>query len=164
MKCRECVSKRRNHFIYTGVKFSSHHGLNRHVVINWNSPQFEEWPHLLKLSSELAKLSSGRIGKYIRCLGMGKQSRTPHIHYLLTEDGEAQLELRARAQLWMKHFFSSCVPDPEGLLSYFFDRNFIPTFDDRERPRGIRVLSASRGMPCGYPSVSKSPLNFGSLK
>lgn len=156
MSCGACVFRRRNSFVREGTRFASYYGMNQHVVVSWPLKAGEDaWPKLLGLSSRLSKAASGQIGKYIRSLGIGAKNRTPHVHYLVSNEGADNLEGIARylgpSELLVFRERLANDFQTETMLGYFYDRNFLPTYNDPERPRGIRILSGSRGMRYGFP-------------
>jgi hypothetical protein len=148
MSCGACVQRRRNCFIHEGARQASYHGMYHHVVVSWPLQAHDHvWSKLLNQSSLLSKAASGRVGKYIRSLGIGAKARTPHVHYLVTREGAEVLYHFAR---------QSGPPETlifrEGLndglqlvavLGYFYDQNVVPTYNDPDRPKGIRILSGS---------------------
>ena len=95
------------------------------------------------------------MGKFVRSLGIGHSERTPHIHYLVAHDAALFLREMARRvgppETLIYPKVLKVAPDVGELLGYFFDRNFLPSYLDLDRPKGIRILSGSRGISYGFP-------------
>ena len=158
MTCPSCRYRRRNHFINNGVRFAEEHGINVHCVVSWPL-QFGEnpWGKILRHSPVLSKAMSGKIGKYIRTIGIGERCATPHVHYLVQEEAfqlfrEKARQLGPQETLIFPERFE-VAQDLEGLLGYFFDRNFLLAFLDSERPKRTRIISGSRGLSYGFPGL-----------
>lgn len=176
MTCSSCVSIRRNYFIKHSFQFSKDNDLNCHLVVNWSCKDTDDvWQVVLKDIPIFTKLLSGRIGPYIRTLGLG-ESHNPHIHFLLRREKVSLI--RRIAKIFYKKYpnkkftveevtndkFSikedRCraitvveknAPGPHELLGYFFDQNFLPLFNHLARPKGLRIISGSRGVSYGFP-------------
>lgn len=156
MSCGSCVLRRRNSFIHEGVRQASYYGMDHHVVVSWPlQPHDHVWSKLFNQSSLLSKAASGRIGKYIRCLEIGVRARTPHVHYLVSSVGaEVLYHFAHQNGPSEKMVFREGLRDSlqlAAVLGYFYDRNFVPTYHEPDRPKGIRILSGSRGMRYGFP-------------
>ncbi len=158
MRCSRCQAKRRSLWIAKGVAYAHKHGLYFSATVAWPLGEGESsWWKLLALTSELSKRLSGRkLGKYIRSLGVGARG-CPHIHYLASYEGAQKIRIAARIRKLPKPDVCIEQVDPGRWLGYLFDQNFLPAFLDPERPKGVRILSASRGMPCGFPTARRKP-------
>lgn len=156
--CQHCREIRRKFFINEGTLYVEQRGLFTHFVVGWpllhvsHSP----WDKLFKLVPPLAKTFSGlKVGPYIRTLGIGDNG-CPHMHFLVRPSvSDAMKEAAYKHGPKETDVFIGAVTEPAGLLGYFFDNNFVPTFLNPERPKRFRVLTASRGMPCGFPTVKQ---------
>lgn len=156
MSCQSCAYRRRNAFVREGHRFSERHDLHFHFVVSWPLQPYEDaWGKLLTQSSILSKAASPKVGKFVRSLGIGHSDRTPHIHYLVSQDAALFLRETARRvgppETLIYPKVLKVAPDVGELLGYFFDRNFLPTYLDLDRPKGIRILSGYRGMSYGFP-------------
>lgn len=156
--CNSCRLKRRYFFVQSGCDFSKKYNLDSFITVSFLSLNDRgDWAEFLELARSLSKKStSSHKMKYIRTLGMGSRL-CAHIHYLTTMAGAQKIKLLARSKSFKRSSsVNICIKkadDLGGLLGYFYDQNFIPAFCDPLRPKGIRILSASKGMPCGFPSL-----------
>ena len=157
MICSTCVTKRGDYLAESAYLFAKASGLDFHLIINWSCQDEDEvWKIMLKEIPELTKLLSGRIGPYVRTIGLGK-NHNPHLHYLIRS--ELEPFIRKRAKAFNKKYPQNKITvvgkkarEPLGLLGYFFDQNFLPLFNDPRRPKRLRILSGSRGVCYGFPS------------
>jgi len=157
MSCKHCVFKRREYFLRNGGAFVRKHSLNVHFTISWPLTAGEDyWSKILTIYPALRKKLSPRIGKHIWVLGIGEIKRTPHVHYLITEESVNLVYTYAkkiRKVNVITHVKKA--NDPETLLGYLYDKNFVPATSDPERPPRTRVMSGSRGMRYGFPPTKK---------
>lgn len=155
MTCENCRKTRREYFVDSGLILAKKHNLNTHLIISWNWSKCDEnWLKLSDNVSRLSKKMSGiRIKPYIRVISIGEQGN-PHIHFL-TNSQTSEKIITSAYKLWSPEslvIYQSEANYPEGLLGYFFDQNFIPSYLDSNRIKGIRLLAASRPMRCGFPT------------
>ncbi len=184
MTCASCVRSRRAYFMANGSAYLRIHGLDTHVGISWPLQEGEYlWPKMLSQMSRIARrLSSKKLRfKYIRTLGNGdtrwriddrttdkflegkmpsvlviERQGTPHCHFLVSHDIAAIIVEIAKkigppgTRTWLDGAY-----DPERLLGYFFDQNFLLSYLDDRRPSRVRILSASKGMRCGFPPIGR---------
>lgn len=168
MNCTNCIERRRRYFVVSGVLFSESRKLDTHLIISWRwrdhitwkdysgkkfVTELDQWPKLLNRSTVLSKTMSGIKAKpYIRVLAIGEKG-CPHIHFLTTKAVAKKI-----TKIYKKYWFDQAdlkidrVYDHRGLLGYFFDKNFLPTVNHPNKPKGIRLITASRPMPCGFPT------------
>jgi hypothetical protein len=157
MTCGTCRAIKRRFFIIEGTRFAHERGLSRHLTIKWRKTSPEEaWPRVVSATSTLTRAMSGRkAGPYIRVIDLGKDERiTPHVHFLVSEHTAVEIERIARKKFSEQrsvNIKNDPVYEVSGLLGYFYDKNAVPSFLDPGRFKRIRIISASRGMPCGFP-------------
>jgi hypothetical protein len=156
MNCPTCLARRRRFFLAGGLLLIKKRGLAWHIVVSWPMSDEEEdiWAKLIRCSARLGKALAGvKAGPYIRALGVGGEG-CPHVHYIAGKVTGDVIYNKAHS-LWpiagsvLVH--RKALYDAQGLLGYFFDRNFVPAVLDTLRPRRVRLLSASRPMRCGFP-------------
>ena len=165
MTCQNCKIRRRNFFISRGFQHAVDKGLIFHVIVSWiNFKETDDrWLKLIINSRTLSKtLSGAKMGAYIRVISLGKRSSTPHAHYLVNKE-TANLIQRVAHKKWSQdkvrvHIRQIIKIHP--LLGYLYDNNFIPSQNDPERIKGIRLLSASRPMKVGFPTLKQEHLLF----
>lgn len=166
MVCSVCVRRRREYFINSGTQFSKRNHLESHVVVSWPLQQDEDpWLVLVQRMPELSKaLSSAPVGPYIRTLGVGAE-HCPHVHFLVRCDSSLLIKKTIDGwDNWKCNLHIDSVYDVEGLLGYFYDQNFLPAYNNPARAKRIRILSASRGMLCGFPKLKTTILSCGGTK
>jgi hypothetical protein len=156
LTCEFCMSLRRNKFIEDGTRFSMHHDLNYFVTqvfpLKLGS---DAWTSLYEGHFALWKKSYRHPApKFIRCLAMDGSARHPHAHYIL-HFRQAELMQHEAEKLGYKETHLLPIEDHERILGYLFDQNFKSTATLPNRPKGFRLLMASRGMKCGFPDPKK---------
>jgi hypothetical protein len=159
MVCDRCFRHRRDFFVERGAIHAREKGLSKLVTVAWlRQGPSDPWMRLTSLSSSLSKTLSGmRAGPFIRVLSLGERKGTPHIHYFVGDKTAGLIRAVARrkwsgkVQVQIKDAHNT-----GGLLGYFFDRNFRPSYLDPDRIKGIRLLSASRPMRTGFPTRQQS--------
>lgn len=153
MTCSFCRLKRRAFFVNNATVYCAAHEINTHFIVSWRRLSKEHpWTTIQRQLPKLSKAASGKIGKYIRTIGIGGRCSTPHIHYLLQSERVEKLRgIALRKGPPGTDVEVDVTYDPEGLLGYFYDQNFLVAHLDPERPRRIRIISGSRGSPCGFP-------------
>lgn len=171
-RCNHCMDKWRKHFITEGVAHIKQHTLNSTIAVSTLRPLAitDPWLTLSGLSTACSRLLSGRIGPYIKVLGIEPKKRnkdgtfeTPkfgeafqfvilHIHYILKNDA-ASIAQRLAAKKIPHVGVGKIIhlQDPENYLGYLFDENAKPTFCDPDRIKGTRCITASRPMRYGFP-------------
>lgn len=158
MACDTCKEIRRNYFVTSGLQFAITNNMNTHLVLSWGKKRKGcNWLYLLSNISRLSTRVAGvKIRPYIRVISIGPEG-CPHVHLLTTFEAASRITALAR-KLWgrkIKSFskeLNRIDPDAANVLGYFFDMNFIPSFFDETRIKGIRLISATRPMRCGFPS------------
>jgi hypothetical protein len=167
MICLSCRKWRRNHFLAEGSRFAEEKQLSRHVTIKWRrTNSIEAWGRVLSSTSTLTRAMSGaKAGPYIRVIDLGENGRTtPHVHFLVGEQTAITAIRIARKKFSDRkavNIRNDKVYELRGLLGYFFDKNAVPSFLDPNRVKGVRILSASRGMRCGFPKYRKEQSIYG---
>lgn len=158
MTCSHCRLKRRGFFVNNATAYCEGHQIDTHFIVSWRRYNREHpWTTIQRYLPELSKSASGKIGKYIRTIGIGSRCSTPHVHYLVqAERIESVKKTALRKGPLGTDIEVIKAHDPEGLLGYFYDQNFLVAHLDPERPRRIRILSGSRGSPCGFPKQYQS--------
>ncbi|WP_413289304.1 hypothetical protein [Bdellovibrio sp. HCB337] len=139
-----------------GTRYALSKNLNFHLILSWpkNSAPADPWMRLCADSARLSKaLSGAKAGPYIRVLSIGPKE-CPHIHFLVNEASLAKVicAFNKKCPRVGRKIFEEKTYEVKELLGYFYDRNFLPSFNDPSRPKGIRLLSASKPMRCGFPS------------
>lgn len=155
MACLSCRMRRRTFFVARGSAHSRKYGLSRFVTVSWVFVgSGDSWLKLVSLNGDLSKTLSGmRAGPFIRVISIGERARTLHAHYIVREttaDIIQQVVRKKWAQIARVHM--KPIANIYGVLGYVFDQNFLPSYFDLERIKGIRLLSASRPMPTGFPT------------
>lgn len=157
MRCSHCITVRRRYFIEEGYYHAKLKKLNTHLVISWTKSD-EPWMRLYSNMSKLSRLMSGRnVGAYIRVTSVGPNG-CPHVHFLVNGASSKKINSLTK-KAWPKKLsdlYEEAISDTETLLGYFFDRNFLPSYNDPNRIKGIRLVSASRPMRCGFPKSNFS--------
>ena len=154
MTCSHCKKRRRHFFVQSGVLFALEKNLTEHLTLSWIPLKNQDsWRLLSQRMGTLAKALSGvKPGPYIRVCSIGPR-KCPHVHFLVSKETARKICLVAKRK-WPRRspISQTKVFNPEGLLGYFFDHNFLPSFLDSERIRRMRLISASRPMICGFPT------------
>lgn len=153
MTCVACVYRRREYFVEGAILMIKAGHLYRHIVISWPRKGDCQWAVLRRSMQALGKAIKGRLGLHIRVAAIGIKDGRPHVH-IIAHERVTTLILSAAKRTCPSGLRThvSIITDPEGLLRYFFEVNFLPTFLLPDRPRGIRLLSGSRGyLSFGYP-------------
>ena len=163
MTCEVCMRIRRRYFVENGVKFASVNALDTHLIVSWHWSSIvkmdnyhveqDQWLPLVVRTGILSKKMSGVKAKpYIRVLAIGKKG-CPHIHFILSE-AVANKVRKICDKRWGKKVETNHIRihDVQQLLGYFFDQNFLPTVNRLDRIKGIRLITASRPMRCGFPT------------
>lgn len=163
MRCPRCISIRRWFFLRSASRYSEAAGLNHHVVISWPLEDKESpWLKLVAGRRNILSPLSGHRGKYVQVFALGLKCRTPHVHLVVGEKLSRRLVRVVRSSiLFCPRVKVDDIWDSEGLFGYLFDQNFLPSFNDSERPRYIRLISSSRGMKCGFPTYRERLELFG---
>lgn len=158
MTCPRCRELRRDFFVKSGVEYAEQTQLDRHLVITFKIQSYaDQWAWLSNNVRQLSKKMSGaRVGPYIRVMSVGKKN-CPHIHFLIGEKSLNKIVhiLKMRFVNNIFDFHIKSVTSCDGLLGYFFDKNFIVSSHDPNRIKGLRLISASRPMPCGFPTYKR---------
>jgi hypothetical protein len=152
LHCVSCQHRRREYFITVGARICRAGNLSRIVVVAWKNPGAQyAFQVLSEQWQRLSKRTRGQMGKFIRVLALGEDANTPHCHVILG-DAAAKLLLQKAKKLWPDiRVANDEVFDIENALGYIFDNNYLPTVLRVDRPKGLRILSGSRGMKYGYP-------------
>lgn len=162
MTCKDCIKIRRDFFIENGLNLVSANTLDTHLIVSWywsetiqrdcHSVELDKWQRLITNASRLSKKMSGIKAKpYIRVLAIGELG-CPHLHFILS-DATATKVKKICTKLWGKKVEVNLIKifSVQNLLGYFFDQNFIPTVNHPDKIKGVRLLTASRPMLCGFP-------------
>jgi hypothetical protein len=83
----------------------------------------------------------------------------PHIHLILNAKEAVRyvdIANEFTINLDCKNAVVKPAYDLEGLLGYFYDQNFVVTQMITTKPRGVKLLTASKGMKCGFPDIKAS--------
>jgi hypothetical protein len=80
---------------------------------------------------------------------------TPHIHYLVNQSAVARIRKVVKKRWPNTAFFQGEADEVRGLLGYFFQKNFLPATLSISRPPRMRLLSGSRGIRYGFPSLAE---------
>lgn len=154
--CQDCRTWRRDYFLMHGTEFTTNHHLSEFVTIAWS--RFDHpnpFESLIVAWDSLWPKISRKKFKYVRVLAIGGED-TPHVHLILPRGYGILFEALAKRCDHRASVQFKAIDDVRDLLGYLFDKNFIPTYLDERRPKRLRLLSASRGLPCGFPkSVGK---------
>lgn len=154
--CDSCMERRRQYYVCMGARHARSLGLDKHVTLSWLlGPGEIAWERLVTMSSMIPKRLTGRIGPFMRVLAIG-DADTPHVHYLIRSEFEHRFILLAREhspnQARTRIGCPKEIYDMEGILDYFFVKNFAPTAIDPRKVKGTRLLSGTRGdLTYGYP-------------
>lgn len=171
MNCKNCIKRRRAFFSGSGALFAAKNNLDTHLIVSWHwrnkirfrdhttgedyFTEINQWPILMTRSALLSKRMSGVKAKpYIRVLAIGNEG-CPHIHFLTTAMVAKKVIKICRIFGDQVKIKSDRVYDAKGLLGYFFDQNFLPTINHPNKIKGIRLITASRPMPCGFPTTKR---------
>ena len=158
MSCEKCYKRRRRYFTRRGYLHCKENDLSQFTTISWVGLNYKADPwHVLSLNYRtLSKKCSGmKLGHYIRTIAVGEQN-TPHVHIIHHKRSEEKLKRICKKQ-WNKDCLvhSKPVTSAIKLLGYFFDQNFKLSALDPNRPKRLRVLSASRPMSVAFPTGRK---------
>jgi len=108
---------------------------------------------LISKTSILSKKMSGiKARPFIRVVAIGKKN-CPHMHIICGANTMTKIE-KICSKIWANQYeiVSNDIYNIDGLLGYFFDQNFYPTYFHPDRIKGIRLITGSRPMRCGFPS------------
>lgn len=156
MRCGRCVRIRRQSFLHNGESYVVLHNLRAFVTVGFPDDGTDwVWHILFKCFSSIwKKYYRHPAPKYVRCLAIGRKDEKPHVHILMT-DIEAVKFQRVASQNPDFQIHVESVTEIPSLLGYFFDQNYLATYLREDRPRGIRLLVASRGLRVGFPKQEK---------
>lgn len=159
VKCSDCTFRRREYFISACYGHAKACGLlderPNHLTLSFLDPgEAFSWIRLDDARRALLKPFNGKLGSFIKCWAIEPLTDLPHLHLIVgSTRTELILELVRQFGPTGTNLHVQRVTSLEGLLGYLFDMNFIPTYCDKRRPRGYRLLTASRGFPCGFPPI-----------
>lgn len=162
MTCQSCKSTRREYFVNCGLLFGKQWQLDTFVTISWKWIDGWEnsWYVAINNMDKLSKnLNSKRIRPYIRVLAVGSKN-CPHVHFSLTKTHLQKL-IKVVAQVWRREEVDiqiKPIHNLKKLMGYFFDQNYLVSQLDPDRTKGVRLITASRPMPCGFPTKRSSEL------
>lgn len=165
-KCRSCKNLRRKFFIKEAKRFCITNNLLLHAVITWKRSNSEcPWSTLRRSVRELYIGRTIRSEKYIRVAAIGEKTEAAHIHLLLNERGKRLLKNRAKRLTKNCRFHVKAVHNLTKLLGYLYDQNFILSSQMSSKPKGIRLISGSRGISYGFPTKwnSTTPFTYSDL-
>ena len=155
LTCKRCYVKRRGFFVYSGLEHIKSCDLDTFLTLSWiGSTDENVWGQLLTDARMLFKAMSGKMRwHYIRVLSVGVEKRTPHIHIILGEAAASVISKLSKSR-WPESIRLNIkqMDNPHGLLGYVFDQNYKLGFLDQTRPKGVRLLTASRPMETGFPT------------
>jgi hypothetical protein len=150
--CVPCARHRGAFFVSRGARYAKLYELDTLVTISWSRiGDHDPWSILLRNSRALTVARLSRSQKYIRVLAMGEVRDRPHVHLLIGEAAGETIQAFSRRRWDDCLTHGKPVHEPDRVLGYMYDMNFLPTFRRPDRPLRIRLLSASKGMPCGFP-------------
>lgn len=157
MRCSRCREIRRNYFVSQGVPFVELNNISHFVTIRWY-PQANArpWQLLVRQHKEFWNQVYRKSFKYIKCLALGSEDDTPHLHMLIPEHVIPLIKQKSLKCSPSREFDSRHIYNDRKLLGYIYDKNFIVTHLHPDRPTRIRVLTGSRGMKYGFPIREKS--------
>lgn len=159
LECKRCYQLRRSYFVNEcssrGEVFGLTNNFCSHLVVAFKTKGAAcPWEVLLSVRPLIARIFTGKAGKYIACWSIDQKQDLAHLHLIVVDERVAVLSrLLQKVGSMEWDIFITRVTSLDGLLGYIFDRNFIPTFSDERRPRRYRCLTASRGLPCGFPPL-----------
>jgi hypothetical protein len=159
VRCTKCLQRRRKYFISRGYLHYKDHDLSSFSTVAWVGKKYKNTPwQVLALHQKTfsKKCSGAKFGHYVRVGAVGKEN-TPHLHLVHHPRAVKKLE-RICKKLWGTndcHLTTKPVISPLRLLGYLFDRNFEPSVLDVNRPKRMRILSASRPMSVAFPTGQK---------
>lgn len=157
MSCRKCAKLRRDYFIKCGLLCGTQWALDSFVTVSWkwSDDSDNSWCIAINNMDKLSKkMNSNRIRPYIRVLAVGKKN-CPHVHFSISKSHSQKLAAVV-TQIWKKRAVNiqiQPIQDLEGLMGYFFDQNYLVSQLDPNRVKGIRLITASRPMPYGFPNI-----------
>lgn len=157
MTCDFCAYNRRSYFIKQGVEFIEKNQINTFLTVAFKVEEERksyEWNELFVYSKKIwSQFYRHPVSKYIKCLALGLKDSKPHNHLVLDKNSADRFVIIAHKALPNYSIDTDIqeITDPEGLLGYLFDMNFKPSFCRVDRPPRIRLLTASRGLRCGFP-------------
>ena len=169
-ECVFCTQRRRSHFLHRISYISEFWSFQNHVVLTADRcPNSQAPESILGLSKNRERFSRyfGRHNiRYCSCLSfaLGEDNDscgTPHIHWLTeTINSSVEMGLRHHAsklscRLSISSIKNSGLPNSrlwniKKIAAYIFDKNYVPT-SLMAKPRGINLMSASRGLRVGRP-------------
>ncbi len=155
MSCRRCRAIRRAYLIVSGGSLIRSQGECSHLILSWINSDNDPWKVLLERAYAVIKALSHKVSFFIRFLSLGERSETPHLHMIIkaTEENIVRNLVKLKSLNCKHRIHCSSIYDPEGLLGYLFDQNFIPSFFHNDRPKGIRLISGSRKIKYGFPDA-----------
>lgn len=157
MTCNFCAENRRSYFIKQGVEFIEKNQIFTFLTVAFKVEEERksyEWNDLFVNSKKIwSQFYRHPVSKYIKCLALGLKDSKPHNHLVLDKKGADRFLKISREVLHNDITDTDMreVTDPNDLLGYLFDMNFKPSFCRDDRPPRIRLLTASRGLKCGFP-------------
>lgn len=158
MTCERCIARRRDFFVKWGSYHADNNNLNTHLTLSFGCTKYDDpWLKIHSCSSTLSKKMSGiKAGPFIRVYGVGPKGG-PHIHFLVNDKSIGKIIKIFKSDFSNKNndALYTPAPCPEGLLGYFFDKNFVTSYSDPNRVKGMRLISASRPMPCCFPTYKQ---------
>lgn len=158
--CNRCMEIREEYFSTEGGVYIREHHLDCFwtLKIPYRST-ISPWEALLNESPRLWRQAyRKRPGKFVRCLALGNLCNTPHVHLIVTKHGSQILTHIAEKNYSAKPVIES-VTSPENLLAYLFRQNYLPTVQRYDRPKRVRLLSASKGLRVGFPPTNHSKVD-----
>lgn len=163
VECSYCKEIKKLWIVFNGAKLAWKNNLKVHCVVSFNwqdeikrgqfNTETDQFQTLVAKTGVLSKKMSGLKAKpFIRVMAIG-ESGCPHIHFIVSEQTFIKID-RICNKLWpQKHTIRAFeISHVRPLLSYFFDRNYIPTFYHPNRIKGVRLFTGSRPMKCGFPT------------
>lgn len=165
LECAYCWNRKKSHLVDQFHFYGHHWGFQQFITIGLRNSKLSPDEALLtlaKIRSPLHKFLFKR-SKYVSLIAVHNSNlgkNTPHFH-IATTGIVSQKKLRNAFGLILRKIdvrgtFSvniSEIPDLYGLAFYFIDHNFRLTLP--HRPRGLRLISASRPFLTGKPKKLK---------
>lgn len=150
--CPYCYEVRRKYIFGTGIFLVEALPDLCHVTISWSSQSLNWWQGLKKRNLAVSHRLSVEKFFYISVIAFGESCFTPHTHMVTTSRRFNRL-----AEIFHRIDRASTVSAPQqiataSLFTYLFDKNLYQSLSDQTRPRGMRVISGSRGLCLGFPN------------
>lgn len=165
VSCMVCSEIRRKSFIDSGVKYCLQHNMDTFVTVKATGileRQGYEWDDLSYYNRKIWTRFHRHGIKYIKCLSMDSEINELYLHphfHLVLKCHDALRYVDIACDMIINHLYKTAVIKPiedlEGVLGYIYDQNFKFTQMLQTKPKRIKLLTASKGMRCGFPRYVK---------